>query len=334
MHTHPLPVSGRRRREPCQAAGVALLLACAAGCLRQAPPTDGSGTIECTQVDVAALVGGRIERLLPREGARIRAGELVAQLDARDGVLRRDEAAAAVAQAQAQLALLQAGTRSEDVQRAREQVREAQAFARLAEADRKRIQEVFAQQSATARQMDEAQAAADRAAAALAAAEQNLARLASGSRKEELQVAQAAVELAQARLAVTAKAVADCTVTSPLDGIVTTRLREDGEVVAPGAPLLTVSRLDEVWLSVYVPEPRLAQVKLGQAARVRLDGVAQAFTGTVTFVAAEAEFTPRNVQTPDERAKLVYRVKITLPNPQGLFKPGMPAESDLSLPAP
>ena len=113
------------------------------------------------------------------------------------------------------------------------------------------------------------------------------------------------------------------------DGVVTTRDREDGEVVAAAAPLLTVSRLDEVWMSIYVPEDRLGGVKLGQAAAVRIDGSDRRYPGKVTFVSPEAEFTPRNAQTPDERAKLVYRVKITLPNPDGVFKPGMPGDGYL-----
>jgi HlyD family secretion protein len=137
------------------------------------------------------------------------------------------------------------------------------------------------------------------------------------------------VAQAKARVALAEKAASDCTVTAPADGVVTTRSREPGEFVGPGAPLVTISRLDEVWLSIYVPEPNLGRVKLGQAAQVRIDGSDRQFKGTVTFISPEAEFTPRNVQTPDERAKLVYRVKITLPNPEGVFKPGMPADGFL-----
>jgi HlyD family secretion protein len=118
-------------------------------------------------------------------------------------------------------------------------------------------------------------------------------------------------------------------VKAPQDGVVTIRSREDGEMVSVGTPLITVSRVDEVWLSVYVPEPQLGRVKLGQTASVKVDGIESMFTGKITFVSPEAEFTPRNAQTPDERAKLVFRVKITLSNPNGIFKPGMPADAYL-----
>ena len=114
-----------------------------------------------------------------------------------------------------------------------------------------------------------------------------------------------------------------------MDGVVTTRSREPGEWVTPGAPLVTLSRLDEVWLAVYIPEDRLGRVKLQQKASVKLDGDEKRYPGIVTFIASEAEFTPKNAQTPDERAKLVYRVKITLKNPDGLFKPGLPADGFL-----
>ena len=242
-------------------AGCCAALFCGCG-LREGPT--GSGTIECTQVLVAPQVGGRITGFPLQEGSAVRKGDLVAQLDPRDYELRRDEALA---------------------------------VAKAAEADFERIRQVFEQNSATRKQMDDAQAGLD---------------------------------LARARLALAEKAVADCRITAPMDGVVTTRSREEGEVVSAGTPLLQLSRLDEVWLSIYVPAARLALVKLGQPARVRVDGDPRFFEGRVTFISPEAEFTPRNVQTPDERAKLVYRVKITLPNPDGVFKPGMPADGYLA----
>lgn len=311
-------------------AAAGLLLA--AGCDRGTPRADGSGTIECTQVRVSAQVAGRLVSLPPREGMTVKKGELAARLDAADYELRRDELRAGLAHAQAQLDLLLAGARDEDIRRARAQLAEAQAAATAARTDLDRIRRLFATQTATQKQLDDAQSLADRTAAAVEAAEQALARLVRGNRQEEIRMAQAQFDQAKARLAQMEKAVADCTVPVPADGFVTTRDREEGEYVTPGAPLLTLSLLDEVWLSVYIPETRLGRVKLGQPAWVRIDGDAKTYRGTVTFVAGEAEFTPRNVQTPEERAKLVYRVKITLPNPQGVFKPGMPADGYLEEP--
>ncbi len=236
-----------------------------AGCSLRDEKPDGSGTIECTQVQVAPQVGGRILALPPQEGSRLKKGDVVAQIDPTDYQLRREEARAAL---------------------------------QAAEADYERIQQVYANKSATRKQMDDAQSFVDQA---------------------------------RARLALAEKAVKDCVVTAPMDGVVTTRIREEGEVVSVGSALVTLSRLDEVWLSIYIPESRLARVKLGQKAQVKLDGDPDPYDGTITFVSPEAEFTPKNVQTPEERVKLVYRVKITLPNPNGVFKPGLPADGYLDL---
>jgi HlyD family secretion protein len=300
------------------------------GCHPRGPLPDGSGTIECTQVEVAPQVGGRLLQLPPQEGAVLRRGDLVARIDPADFLLRRAEVQAALAQARAQLELLRAGARREDIARAQADLRGAKAAADLANADLRRMRELFEKTDATQQQLDAAQAHADRAAAALEVDEQVLARLLAGNRPEEIRVAEAQVEAAQAGLAIAEKAVADCTVAAPMDGVVTTRSREEGEIVSAGTPLITLSRLDEVWLSVYVPETKLAQVKLGQTARVKLDGEERMREGTVTFVAPEAEFTPKNVQTPVQRAKLVYRVKITLKNPDGALKPGLPADGYLT----
>ncbi len=299
----------------------AMLVGCARG-----PAPDGSGTIECTQVRLASEVAGRLADLSIQEGDSVQTSQIVARIDPLPYALKRDEAQAALSLAQAQLDLMLAGSRDEDIQRARAQLREAQAAAAGAAADARRMDEVFAAGSATTKQRDDAHTAAERTAAAAVAAEQQLARFVSGNRKEDIRAAQASVELARARLAQAEKALSDCTVRAPMAGTVTAKSTEQGEIVAAGATLATVSRLDEVWLSVYIPETRVGRVRVGQPASVRIDGDSTRYQGKVTFVSPEAEFTPRNAQTPDERAKLVYRVKITLPNPNGVFKPGMPAD--------
>lgn len=308
---------------------MALTLSLAAGCSLQNNKPDGSGTIECTEVDIAPRVAGMITVLIPQEGDPVKSGDLIARLDSSDYELKRNESKATVAVARAQLELLLAGSRKEDIERARAQVREAKAAAEAAEADLRRIDAVYISGAATQKQTDDARTQAERTRASLAAGEQNLAKLVKGTRAEEIKLAETQVAQAEARLASMEKAVADCTLTSSVNGVVTTRVREEGEFIPVGSPLVTISRLDEVWLSVYVPETSLGGVKLGQSARVKIDGRPDFFEGKVTYVSPTAEFTPRNVQTPDERAKLVYRVKITLANKEGIFKPGMPADGYL-----
>ena len=298
-------------------------------CSLQSDKPDGSGTIDCTQVRIAPEVGGRLASVLFKEGDRITNGQVLATLDPLAFQLKRDEARALLAQATAQLDLMTAGSREEDILRARAQVQEARVLAGNTAADARRLEALLAQGSATQKQRDDAVAAAERTAASLDAAEQQLTRLVKGNREEEIRAARAAAELAKARLAQAEKAVTDCVVAAPMGGVITTKVVEPGEIVPPGATLATLSRLDEVWLSLYIPESRLAGVRIGQKVRVKVDGQAVPHEGVITFISPEAEFTPRNVQTPDERVKLVYRIKVTLPNPEGVFKPGMPADGYL-----
>jgi HlyD family secretion protein len=309
------------------AAVAALVCLGSGGCGSRNPGPDGSGTIEATEVRVAPEVGGRLAAVLVREGDVVVPGQVVARIDPALMEMKRDEALAAERLARAQMDLVAAGSRDEDIQRARAMFEEASAAAWAAAQDWKRVKEVFDKGSVSAKQADDTKAMADRTAAARAAAEKTLERLVAGSREQEVRAAQAALDVALSRLAQAEKAVRDATVTAPLGGVVVLKSAEEGEMISAGSPVATIARTDEVWLSVYVPEDRLALLKLGQKAAVRVDGLDRDFTGTVSFISPDAEFSPKNVQTSAERAKLVYRVKILLRNPEGIFKAGMPADA-------
>ena len=121
--------------------------------------------------------------------------------------------------------------------------------------------------------------------------------------------------------------IADATVSAPRDGVITRRVAEPGEVLHPGATIAVLTDIARPWLTVWIDEPNLSQVNLGDPVEVRVDGTAQSFTGIVSFISPVAEFTPKNVQTPDERAKLVFRVKVSLDNTDRHFKPGMPGDA-------
>jgi HlyD family secretion protein len=134
-----------------------------------------------------------------------------------------------------------------------------------------------------------------------------------------------------AQLAVLEKGLRDAQVTAPTGGVVTQKLVDAGEIVAPRMPLVVVTDLDHAWANVFVPEPAVPKLTLGQAATVRTDA-GSTVQGKVTFISPRAEFTPRNVQTADERSKLVYRVKVTVDNAAGVLKQGMPVDADFVLP--
>lgn len=121
-------------------------------------------------------------------------------------------------------------------------------------------------------------------------------------------------------------AMNDQRVTSPVDGVVLVRVHEAGEVVTAGAPVAVIGDRKTVWVRIYVPEGEVSRVDLGQEAEIHVDGVRQPFRGHVTFIATQAEFTPRNVQTPEERVTQTFAVKVTIEKPESYLRPGVSAE--------
>jgi HlyD family secretion protein len=152
-----------------------------------------------------------------------------------------------------------------------------------------------------------------------------------GARPEEISAARARVAGADAQLAVLQKAVADAQIVAPVSGVVTQKLVDAGEIVMRGTPIVVVTDLDNAWANLFVPEPMVPRVTLGQPAKVVTDAGGDGLTGQVTFISPKAEFTPRNVQTSEERSKLVFRIKVTVDNRAGTLKPGMPVDAELAL---
>ena len=155
------------------------------------------------------------------------------------------------------------------------------------------------------------------------------ARTRAGARPEEIDAARARVAAVDAQIATLEKSIADASVKAPSAGAVTTKLVNVGEIVAPRAPLVVITDLDHAWGEVFVDEPLVPRLALGQQATLYTDAGGEGVPGTVTFISPKAEFTPRNVQTAEERSRLVYRVKVSVDNSNGLFKSGMPVEAEL-----
>jgi HlyD family secretion protein len=190
------------------------------------------------------------------------------------------------------------------------------------------MQSLLDKGSGTTKARDDAQARRDMAAARLKGMKEALIRLRAGSRAEEKDAARARVAAAEARTGQLEQQLKDTVIVSPVSGVVTEKVAEAGELLQTGSPLTEVTNLSDAWLNVYLPEADLGRIRIGQDAEVTTDS-GQKRSGKVSFVASEAEFTPKNAQTKDERVKLVYKVKITLDNADGMFKPGMPAEAGL-----
>jgi multidrug resistance efflux pump len=179
-------------------------------------------------------------------------------------------------------------------------------------------------------QLHSAEMQYDLAEAQVAAAQAALDELEAGPTEEQIAMAEAQVRQVEAAVHLVDAQIAQLTLTAPMDGVVTIRSGQAGETAMAGAPLLTIANLDEVTLIIYVPENRVGQVRLGQEVEVQVDSFPErAFVGHVANIAGEAEFTPRNVQTQEERVNLVFAVKVRLPNPDHALKPGMPADATI-----
>jgi HlyD family secretion protein len=279
--------------------------------------------------------------MLVDEGKRVAAGEVLARLDTTDLELTLRRAEADRDQAVAQLRLLQAGARREDIRQAGAQADSARADIAAAEAelksateDLRRFEALLEANAGSRKQRDDAatrvSVATSRVASArerARAADEAVARLRAGSRREEIAAAQAKVAAVSAQVAAVQQNITDATVKAPIAGTITSKLVDLGETVARGMPVVVISDLDHAWANVYVDEPMVPTLRLGQAATLMTDA-GQQLAGTITYISPRAEFTPRNVQTADERSKLVYRVKVTVDNREGILKPGMPVEAE------
>lgn len=294
-------------------------------------------------MQVSSPVAGRLIARKVNEGTRVDKGAVVAVLDTADAELAVSRAKAERSAAEAQLRLLRAGSRPEDIRQAEAQVASARADVAAADADVAaastdvdRFESLLASNSGSRKQRDDAVArrnvARERAAAARAhvtAAEEAVARLRSGARREEIEAAQARVDAAAAQVATLDKTIADATITAPVSGVVTTTIADEGELIQPRAPILVITDLEHAWANVYVDEPVVPRLRVGDAVTVFTDAGGAGVKGTVSYISERAEFTPRNVQTADDRSKLVYRVKVALDNANGLFKVGMPVEAEI-----
>lgn len=354
-----------------------------------------SGNIEVTTVDVAFKIPGKIEKLMVDEGDPVKAGQLIASLEHRDLQAQKaraeaaldsarsrvptllknielqdqstmqeiSQAEAAVEAARARLDLLLTGSRPQEVQTARAGLEQTKADLIKRKADMDRAQKLFQDNYIAAQEWDAARNAYEVAAANHKKAEENLALVVEGPRREEIAAAKAqweqsraSLKLARARriqldvlrqeLATAEAQVKEASsaievintqieyssLYAPLPGVVLVKNTEAGEFVVPGTPVITLGDIERPWLKAYINESELGKVKLGQSVSVTTDSYpGKIYPGKITFISSDAEFTPKNVQTSKERVKLVYRIKVSLENPRRELKPGMPADGKIQL---
>jgi HlyD family secretion protein len=287
-----------------------------------------SGNIEAHQSLVSFKVAGQITDLPVDEGMTMKAGDVLARLDSADyrQQVEIDEAQGRVRERQ--LALGLAGSRVQEVEAARQSIVDAQADLDQKRKDFGRYDALYKLDEITGQVRDQAATAVTRAQATLARAQQMYNELVEGTRKEQLDVDRSNVSQAHQNAEMSRIHLSYTVLRAPFSGVVLVRQAELGEVVSPGTPIVTLADLDHLWLRVYLPETELGKVRLGQEVDVRTDTYPdKIYHGHVSAIASNAEFTPKSVQTEQERVTLVYRIKVDVENPNYELKPGMPADA-------
>jgi HlyD family secretion protein len=273
------------------------------------------------------------------------------------------QAEAAARAAESRLDQLLSGSRPQEIQAAKADVDQTLADIEKRKADMERARTLYQSQFISAQDWDAARTACEMALASHRKAKEYYALIVEGPRKEEIETARAQLNQAKASLNLaktrkiqvealrreleTAKAqikeaasaleviqtqIEYCRLYAPVSGVILVKNAEIGEYLVPGGAVVTLGDLDKPWLKAFITEADLGRVKLGQKVSVTTDSFpGKTYEGTITFISSEAEFTPKNVQTTKERVKLVYRIKVSLPNPKYELKPGMPADAQIHL---
>ena len=296
----------------------ALLLTLAvAGCKPGQNSDSVSGTIEVDETRVASRYGGRVEQVLAREGEGLTGGQIIVELEAAELHARRD-------QISAQLAEAEAGPRKEEIAAAKAEWEAQTAQQVLANAERQRAAELIAEKTISTTEFDRATTTAQSAQQNVVAAKARYDLLLAGTRPERL-------ALVRAQLAELDTHLAEMKIAAPTNCVLEVLSVKVSDVLAPNQSVATLLLTNHLWIRVFVPEPWLGHIKIGDIVKLRVDAFPEKdFAGVVEQVAREAEFTPRNVQTVGERVKQVFGVKVKLDSDDGQLRAGMAA--DVSFP--
>jgi HlyD family secretion protein len=292
---------------------LALALLLAGACAPRSKTTSVSGTIETDEVHVASRYGGRVDRIFVGEGDRLTNGQLIVELDAAELRAMRDHAAATLAE-------WEAGPRREEISAAKNDWEALAAELDFARADEKRARDLFATKTITETERDRAVTRVSSLEKSAAASKSRYELLLAGTRTERL-------AQARARLAEIDAQLREMRIVAPTNCVLEVLSVKVGDVLAPHREAATLLLTQHLWVRVYVPEPWLGHIHLNDTVQVRVDSFAdREFGGRVEQISRAAEFTPRNVQTVDERIKQVFGVKIALPNPEDHLRAGMSAD--------
>ena len=314
--------AGARHR---MAAAMLMTVAASFGCGDGDDEPIAMGTIEVVEVDVAPMTPGRVTRVWVEEGEQVRPGDTLVTLTHATIAPDIEGRRARLAAAQARLRDLQAGARPAQLERAEAELRVAEAEAERTAKDVERFTPLAAEESISARQFDSIRTLAATAAARRDAARESVRLLREGARANEIGAARAEVEVARAALDAALQTADDLTLVASTAGLVTGRHVEPGEILAAGEPAVTVGAVGTPWARVYIDQRLLPRLQVGDTVTARLDAFPERrFTGRIVALNDRAEFTPRVALTEDERADLLFGVKVDLVDSAGMLKAGLP----------
>jgi HlyD family secretion protein len=313
------------RRLAAASVVIVLLVAAVLGCGDDPAWVKGGGIVEQDEIDVSSLEGGRVERLAVDEGDTVRAGDTVAVLHRGELITNVQAQRATAAQVAAQSREIVVGPRAEEIRGARADLASAEAALALAEKDLTRAVELQKSQVIAQADVDRAAATRDADRAARDAARERLRELEAGNTREAVSAARSAASAARAQLEGARSRLDELVLTAPARGVVLLRNFDLGEVAQPGQPIVTLGDPNRLWVRVYVAAPKIDRVRVGARAEIFTNGwKGTPYTGHVASVATQAEFTPRAALTEEERANLVFAVRVRLDPDGGALKPGLP----------
>lgn len=294
---------------------------------RKSSGITATGTIEITRTDITPKVSGYIGELVIKEGDTVNFGQVLARISRPDLEAQKLRDEAALAKAEIQLADLQKGARLQEIRDAQAAIANGQAVYEKTQKDYIRQQDLFQQGAVSAQQLDAARSAYEVALSALTAYQARASLVIEGNRPDVIAAQQAEVERSQAIVKLAKAALDDTNVLSPLDGLVLSKNFEPGEYVNAGAAIGTIGNWRDCWVKVYVASNQLGLIQIGQKVTVRVDSFPNRdFNGQIKEISQQAEFTPRQSITQQERANMVFAVKVKIDNTEGILKPGMPAD--------
>ena len=283
------------------------------------------GNVDIREVQLAFQDAGRIRALPVDEGARVAAGQVVAELDPTRYQLELQRLNGEVAAQTQVLARLRQGSRPQEVARARAAAASARASLADAATQLARKQQLRTVNRISVQEVDTARTRVETLQANLKAAEEEVSLVVEGPRKEDIAAAEASLAALAAARDLAAQRLEDTRLLAPAAGVIRTRILEPGAMAAPGAPVFTLALTDPLWVRAYISEPDMGLVHEGMRAEVRTDTLPdKAYQGWVGFISSTAEFTPKTVETTELRTKLVYRARIFVCDPQEELRLGMP----------